>query len=140
MEGSNYLLQITTLINNGFSWFKLLFKKKKFKDNVPGWGWTRPAYCLFNCSLYYTFFYTFSFFTFHFTSLYVSHFSFTSRTFSHFSLWGHFWVVITLVAQESKVTCHSYTRMEYWQCVGLELPTLWLQDQYNNYYTILSPR
>ena len=92
---------------------------------------------VFNCSLYYTVFHTYSFFTFNFTSLYSSYIYFISIPF--FSLCGTFWVAITLLAQESRVTCHSHTRMVYWQCAGLEPPTLWLQDQHTNHYTILSP-
>ena len=50
---------------------------------------------------------------------------------------GHF--VGHPLAHASIVTCQSHTTIVYWQCAGLELPTLRLQDQDTNHYTILSP-
>ena len=118
---------------------------KKKEDNVPRWGWTPPAYCPFKCSLYYTIFHSYSSFTFNVTHLYCSHFShiFPFVSFgAHFPiclLWATFCVASTFLVQASRVICHSHTRMVYWQCAGLEQPTLWLRDQHTNHYTILSP-
>ena len=53
-------------------------------------GWASPAYCLFNFSLYCTFFHTYSFFAFHFTSLYFSH---VSLIFPFLTLGGHFIII-----------------------------------------------
>ena len=39
-----------------------------FKGNISRWCWTPPAYCLFSCSLYCTFFHTYCLFTFYLIS------------------------------------------------------------------------
>ena len=118
-----------TLKKHGFS------PPLKKEDNVPRWGWTPTAYCLFKCSLI-----ALSSIHIHFSHFIILlYIALISLTFSDFSLWGTFWVVITLFVQESRVTCHNHTGMVYRQCEGLKPPTFWLQDQHTNHYTILYP-